>query len=112
MPAFAHPGAGAVSASPSPPPGCWRVARPARPARAAPVHPQSVFGIVPWHTLTASDGEVWAKQIENFNQNNRDRGLRISAEVIPGEQWGTKLLGAAATGNAPDFGMGEGYGRR
>jgi len=64
--------------------------------------------IVHWSWLTASDGEVWAKMIENFNEAHKDKGMSIRMEVVPSEQYGTKVLGAVATGQAPDFGWGTG----
>src|SRR5438132_426830 len=62
--------------------------------------------IVHWSWLTASDGEVWKQMIDNFNAAHKDKGLQIRLEVVPGDQYGTKVLSAAATGNAPDFGWG------
>jgi multiple sugar transport system substrate-binding protein len=60
--------------------------------------------IIHWSWLAASDGEVWQKMIDNFNAANKD--MKIKMEVIPEEQYPTKILGAAATGKAPDFGWG------
>jgi ABC-type glycerol-3-phosphate transport system substrate-binding protein len=62
--------------------------------------------LVHWSWLTASDGEIWKQMIDNFNAANKDKGLQIHMEVIPGDDYGTKVLSAAATGNAPDFGWG------
>ena len=62
--------------------------------------------IVHWSWLTASDGEVWKQMIDNFNAAHKDKGLQIRLEVVPDDQYGTKVLSAAATGNAPDFGWG------
>jgi ABC-type glycerol-3-phosphate transport system substrate-binding protein len=73
----------------------------ARPAIAAdPVE------IVHWSWLAASDGEVWAKMIDAFNDAHKDKGVKIRMEVVPEEQYVTKVLAAAATGKAPDFGWG------
>lgn len=59
-----------------------------------------------WSWLAASDGEVWAQMIKSFNDAHADKGVQIKMEVIPEEQYNTKVLAAAATGNAPDFGWG------
>ncbi|MEM7022171.1 MAG: extracellular solute-binding protein [Pseudomonadota bacterium] len=59
-----------------------------------------------WSWLTASDGEVWGKMIDSFNEAHKDKGVQIKMEVIPYEQYTTKVLAAAATGQAPDFGWG------
>src|SRR5262245_57138502 len=59
-----------------------------------------------WSWLAASDGEVWAQMIQNFNDAHKDKGVQIKMEVIAEEQYTTKVLAAAATGNAPDFGWG------
>ena len=60
--------------------------------------------IVHWSWLAASDGEVWAQMIKNFNDAHKD--VQIRMEVIPEEQYTTKILASAATGKAPDFGWG------
>lgn len=72
----------------------------ARPAvlRAAP------YEVVHWSWLAASDGDVWQKMIDNFNAANKD--VQIRMELVPEEQYTTKILAAAATGRAPDFGWG------
>jgi ABC-type glycerol-3-phosphate transport system substrate-binding protein len=44
--------------------------------------------------------------IEAFNDAHKDKGVRIRMEVVPEEQYITKVLAAAATGKAPDFGWG------
>ncbi len=62
--------------------------------------------IVHWSWLAASDGEVWAKMIAAFNDAHKDKGVQIRMEVVPEEQYVTKVLAAAATGKAPDFGWG------
>jgi multiple sugar transport system substrate-binding protein len=62
--------------------------------------------IVHWSWLAASDGEIWAKMIDNFNAAHKDKGVQIRMEVLPEEQYVTKVLAAAATGKAPDFGWG------
>ena len=60
--------------------------------------------IVHWSWLAASDGEVWAQMIKNYNDANKDAPIRM--ELVPEEQYMTKILAAAATGTAPDFGWG------
>lgn len=60
--------------------------------------------IVHWSWLAASDGEVWKQMIDDFNAANSD--IKIRMEVIPEEQFVTKVVAAAATGQAPDFGWG------
>lgn len=62
--------------------------------------------IVHWSWLAASDGEVWAQMIAAFNDAHKDKGVQIRMEVVPEEQYVTKVLAAAATGKAPDFGWG------
>src|SRR4051812_21295096 len=59
-----------------------------------------------WSWLAASDGEVWAQMIKNFNEAHKDKGIQIEMEVVPDEQYNTKILAAAASGKAPDFGWG------
>ena len=73
----------------------------ARPLRAA-----SPIEIVHWSWLAASDGEVWARAIEAFNKAHTDKGVQIKMELIPEEQYTTKVLAAVATGKGPDFGWG------
>jgi multiple sugar transport system substrate-binding protein len=67
---------------------------------------QSPIEIVHWSWLAASDGEIWAKMIQNFNDAHKDKGVQIRMEVVPEEQYVTKVLAASATGKAPDFGWG------
>ena len=62
--------------------------------------------IVHWRWLTASDGEVWGKMIDNFNDAHKDRGIQIKLEIIPNAQYVTKVLASVATDRAPDFGWG------
>jgi ABC-type glycerol-3-phosphate transport system substrate-binding protein len=59
-----------------------------------------------WSWLSASDGEVWAQMIKNFNDAHKDKGVQIQLEVVSDDQYVTKVLAAAASGNAPDFGWG------
>ena len=74
------------------------------PARAA--WAQSDVEIVHWSWLAASDAEVWGKMIDAFNEAHKGKGMQIKMEVIPEEQYVTKINAAAATGQAPDFGWG------
>lgn len=62
--------------------------------------------LVHWSWLAASDGEVWAQMIDAFNQAHEGKGIRINMQLIPEEQYTTKVLTATATGQAPDFGWG------
>jgi multiple sugar transport system substrate-binding protein len=78
----------------------------AAPSLATRTWAQSPTEIVHWSWLSASDGEVWAKMIDNFNDAHKDKGVQIKMELVPEEQVQTKTLAAAATGRAPDFGWG------
>ena len=60
--------------------------------------------LVHWSPLAASDGEVWAQMIQNFNEAHKDKGVSIRMEVINWDDYTTKVLAAAAAGEAPDFG--------
>jgi ABC-type glycerol-3-phosphate transport system substrate-binding protein len=62
--------------------------------------------IIHWSWLAASDGEVWARAIDAFNAAHKDKGVQIKMELVPEEQYTTKVLAAVATGKAPDFGWG------
>jgi len=62
--------------------------------------------LVHWSWLAASDGDVWAEVIKAFNDAHQGKGIQIKMELVPEEQYTTKLLTAAATGQAPDFGWG------
>jgi len=62
--------------------------------------------IVHWSWLSASDGEVWQKMIDAFNEAHKDKGVQIRMELVPEEQYVTKVLAAVATGKGPDFGWG------
>lgn len=78
----------------------------AAPALSTRLWAQSPVEIVHWSWLAASDGEVWGKMIDNFNEAHKDKGVQIRMELVPEEQVVTKTLAAAATGKAPDFGWG------
>ncbi len=65
---------------------------------------QNSIELVTWSWLTASDGEVWAQMIQNFNDAHKNKGVQIRSEVVTGSQYMTKVLAAAASGKAPDFG--------
>ena len=62
--------------------------------------------LVHWSWLAASDGEVWGQMIQNFNDAHKDKNIQIRMELVPEEQYTTKVLTAVATGQAPDFGWG------
>lgn len=70
------------------------------------VFAQSDIELVHWSWLAASDGEVWQKMIDAFNEAHKGKGVQIRMELIPEEQYVTKVLAAVATGQAPDFGWG------
>ncbi|WP_193227685.1 substrate-binding domain-containing protein [Aureimonas psammosilenae] len=72
----------------------------------APAIAQGTTEIVHWSWLQASDGEVWTKAIAAFNQAHKDKGVQIRMELVPEEQYRTKILAATASGSAPDFGWG------
>ena len=44
--------------------------------------------------------------ISAFNDAHKDKGVQIRMELVPEEQYVTKVLAASATGKAPDFGWG------
>jgi ABC-type glycerol-3-phosphate transport system substrate-binding protein len=67
---------------------------------------QQDIELVHWSWLAASDAEVWGKMIDAFNEAHKGKGVQIKIEVIPEEQYVTKINAAAATGRAPDFGWG------
>ncbi|MGH2531320.1 MAG: extracellular solute-binding protein, partial [Thermomicrobiales bacterium] len=75
-------------------------------ARRSAVRAQGVHEVVHWSWLTASDGEVWQAMIDAFNEAHNDQGIQIKMEVVPDDQYGTKVLSSAAVGQAPDFGWG------
>ena len=56
--------------------------------------------IIHWSWLAASDGEVWAKMIAAFNEAHKDKGIQIKMELVPEEQYVTKILAATASGIA------------
>ena len=72
----------------------------AAPAIAAPIE------LVHWSWLQASDGEVWETVIKSFNDAHKTSGVQIRLELVPEEQYRTKILASAASGSAPDFGWG------
>ena len=70
------------------------------------VHAQTPTEIVHWSWLAASDGEVWARMIADFNAAHQGQGIQIKMELVPEEQFMTKVQAAVVTGKAPDFGWG------
>ncbi len=68
------------------------------------VFAQKPIELVHWNFLAASDGEVWKQIIDNFNEAHKDKGIQIKMELVPEEQYDTKIMAAAVTGKAPDFG--------
>jgi ABC-type glycerol-3-phosphate transport system substrate-binding protein len=74
-------------------------------------HIKKVYGADPielnhWSWLSASDGEVWQKMIDSFNDAHKDQGVQIKLTLVPDDQYDTKILASAASGQAPDFGWG------
>lgn len=69
-------------------------------------HAQKTIEIVHWSWLAASDGEIWQQSIDAFNRAHEGKGVRIKMELVPEEQFVTKVLAAVVTGRAPDFGWG------
>jgi len=59
-----------------------------------------------WSYLTASDGDVWARIIDEFNRSNSD--IQIKMTVMTHDEYNTKALAGVATGQAPDFGWDTG----
>jgi ABC-type glycerol-3-phosphate transport system substrate-binding protein len=45
--------------------------------------------------------------IAAFNDAHKDKGVSIKMEIVPGDDFATKVLAAAAAGTAPDFGWGD-----
>jgi ABC-type glycerol-3-phosphate transport system substrate-binding protein len=64
--------------------------------------------LIHWSWLTASDGEVWAQSINDFNAAYKDKGIQIKMDVIGFDEFNTKVLAGVAAGQAPDFGWGSG----
>ncbi len=60
--------------------------------------------IIHWSPLVASDGEIWNQMIAAFNEAHKDKGVQIKTEMIAWDDYTTKVLAAAASGAAPDFG--------
>ncbi|MCA1665957.1 MAG: extracellular solute-binding protein [Thermomicrobia bacterium] len=79
----------------------------AAPSSAPAVSGKGTYEIVHWSTLTASDADIWQKMIDSYNAAHKDQGVQIRMEVIPDDQYGTKILSSAATGVAPDFGWAD-----
>ncbi len=57
-----------------------------------------------WSWLGASDAEVWGQHVNNFNTAHADKGIQIEKLDVSSTEYKTKVLAAAATGQAPDFG--------
>ena len=58
--------------------------------------------IIHWSWLAASTAKSGQKMIERLQDARETRTSRSRMEVVPEEQYPTKILGAAATGKAPD----------
>jgi ABC-type glycerol-3-phosphate transport system substrate-binding protein len=70
------------------------------------VHAATPIELTHWSWLSASDGEVWQQVINNFNDAHKNAGVQIKLVLVPDDQYDTKVLAAAASGQAPDFGWG------
>jgi multiple sugar transport system substrate-binding protein len=109
-PAESKPAAPAAAAQPT--------AAEAKPAEAKPgaqtaaAAGGSMIELNHWHTLTASDGEVWEQHIANANNALQDQKIHITSQLVNSDQYASKILAASTTGDAPDFAWGEGGGRR
>lgn len=57
-----------------------------------------------WSWLSASDAEVWGQHTANFNEAHADQGIQIEQLNVNSDEVITKVVAAAATGQAPDFG--------
>ncbi len=60
-----------------------------------------------WTWLSASDAEVWGAHIDNFNEAHAGLGIQIEKLEVSSNEYKTKVLAAAATGQAPDFGWAD-----
>ncbi|MDE0211224.1 MAG: twin-arginine translocation signal domain-containing protein, partial [Boseongicola sp.] len=50
---------------------------------------QTATELVHWSPLAASDGEVWAQMIQNFNDAHADKGVSIKMEVVNWDDYTT-----------------------
>lgn len=60
-----------------------------------------------WSWLGASDAAVWGRHIDNFNEAHADQGIQIEKLDVASSEYKTKVVAAAATGQAPDFGWAD-----
>jgi multiple sugar transport system substrate-binding protein len=117
-PAETKPAAPAAAAQPTAAPAAAAKPAESKPAeakpaaQAAPAAGGAMVELNHWHTLTASDGEVWVAHIEAANAALNDQKIHITPQLVPSDQYGAKILAASTTGDAPDFAWGEGGGRR
>jgi multiple sugar transport system substrate-binding protein len=124
-PADAKPAAPAATTAPAAPAAAGQPTAAAKPAEAAkpteaakpaaqtaPAAGGAMVELNHWHTLTASDGEVWEAQIGKANDALKDQKIHITPQLVDSAQYLTKILAASTTGDAPDFAWGEGGGRR
>jgi multiple sugar transport system substrate-binding protein len=105
----------APAAAPQPTTAPAAAAKPAEAKPAAQTAPAAGGAVVElnhWHTLTASDGEVWVAHVEAANAALKDQKIHITPQLVPSDQYGAKILASSTTGDAPDFAWGEGGGRR
>ena len=75
----------------------------------APTAKPEVYEILHWSWLGASDAEVWHQLIDQYNEAHTD--TQVVIQDVPSDQYATKILATAATGQAPDFGNDTGGSR-
>jgi ABC-type glycerol-3-phosphate transport system substrate-binding protein len=92
----------ACTAPVAPPPAGEQAAAGAQAPAATPIE------LNHWSWLTASDGDVWAQMIADFNAAHAEEGVQIKMDVIGFDEFNTKVLAGVAAGQAPDLGWGTG----
>jgi multiple sugar transport system substrate-binding protein len=73
-------------------------------ARPAKTYAQGNTELVHWSWYSASDNTDWSHLISTFNDAHKGKGMQIRQEFVSDDSYNTKILAAAATGTAPDFG--------
>ncbi len=103
-PAAPAPKAAAPQAEPAKPAAAAPTAAPAAAAPAKPAAATKSYELVFWHHLSASDGEIFNKLLDNFNAANKDQGIQLKYDTIPGaDQLRVKQLAAVAAGDPTDL---------
>lgn len=88
---------------------CAAPTAPAQPAAEGEAAPAGeMYVINHWSWLGASDAAVWDEVIANFNEANAENGMQIEKLDVPSSEYDTKVVAAAAAGQAPDFGWSDG----